>query len=105
MKTWQKILIITFITVAIGGIYLLTVWRHRQNPGVAGRQAPEQHLSADDVAVVRMEFQQHFDDVKQLGDNGGHAAKMPRTSPAAESFAETFHRDPGGRTGSVHLFG
>jgi hypothetical protein len=66
LKTWQKILIITSISVALGGIYLLTVWRHRQNAGVAGRQAPEQHLSADDVAVVRMEFQQHFDDVKQL---------------------------------------
>ena len=66
MKTWTKILIITLLTLAIGGIYLLFVWHSRRNPGVAGRQAPEQHLSADDVAVVRMEFPQHFDDVKAL---------------------------------------
>lgn len=65
MKTWQKILILTFITLAVGGVYLFIVWRHRQNPGVAGKQ-PEQHLSADDVAVVRMEFPMHFDDVKDL---------------------------------------
>ena len=66
MRTWQKILIPTIISVAIGGTYLLIVWHQRQNPGVAGRQAPEQHLSADDVAVVRMEFPQHFEDVQEL---------------------------------------
>lgn len=66
MKTWQKILIPTLITFAIGGIYLFIVWRHRQNPGVASQKQPEQHLTADDVAVVRMEFPQHFDDVKDL---------------------------------------
>ena len=66
MRTWQKILIPTLISLAIGGIYLFIVWRHRQNPGVAGHAQPEQHLSADDVAVVRMEFPQHFEDVKEL---------------------------------------
>jgi hypothetical protein len=66
LKTWQKILIPTLITLAIGGIYLLIVWRHRQNPGVAGRKQPEEQLTADDVAVVRMEFTQHFDDLKNL---------------------------------------
>src|SRR5215469_8517327 len=66
MKTWQKMLIITLITLAIGGAYLFTVWRHRQNPGVAGQPAPEQHVSADDVAVVRMEFPMHFEDVQEL---------------------------------------
>lgn len=65
MKTWQKILIPSLITLLIGGIYLLIVWKHRQNPGVISQQ-PQQHLSADDVAVVRMEFPQHFDDVKEL---------------------------------------
>ena len=42
------------------------VWHQRQNPGVVGKPAPEQHLSADDVAVVRMEFPQHFEDVQEL---------------------------------------
>jgi hypothetical protein len=65
LKTWQRILIITLITLAAGGTYLFIVWRHRQNPGVTGQQ-PEQHLSADDVAVVRMEFPMHFEDVKDL---------------------------------------
>jgi hypothetical protein len=68
LRTWQKILIPTAITLAIGGTYLLFVWHQRQNPGVIGRSAPEQRLSADDVAVVRMEFQQHFEDVQALED-------------------------------------
>ena len=66
MSNWKKILIPTLISLAIGGIYLFIVFRHRSNPGVVGKQAPEQHLSADDLAVVRMEFPQHFDDVKEL---------------------------------------
>jgi len=66
VKTWQKILLPSVATLVIGGGYLLVVWHQRQNPGVVGKQAPEQRLSADDVAVVRMEFQHHFDDVKEL---------------------------------------
>lgn len=65
MKTWQKILIPTGISLSIGGIYLLFVFHQRSEPGV-NRNQPEQHLSADDIAVVRMEFPQHFDDVKEL---------------------------------------
>ena len=65
MKTWQKILVPTVVTLAIGGTYLFIVWRHRQNPGMITQQ-PEQHLTPDDVAVVRMEFPQHFDNVKEL---------------------------------------
>jgi hypothetical protein len=66
VKNWQKILIPTLITLSIAAIYLFIVWRHRQNPGVAGEQQPQQKLTADDVAVVRMEFPQHFDDLKDL---------------------------------------
>jgi hypothetical protein len=40
------------------------VFKHRSQPGV--NRQPEQHLTADDIAVVRMEFPQHFDDVKDL---------------------------------------
>lgn len=65
MRTWQKILIPTLITLAVGGIYLLVVFEHRRSPGVAGQKQPEQ-LTADDVAVVRMEFPQHFDDTQEL---------------------------------------
>ncbi len=40
MKTWKIVVIPTVITLTIGGIYLFTVWKHRQNPGVAGQQRP-----------------------------------------------------------------
>lgn len=63
MKTWQKILIPFGITTLIGGIYLFIVFRHRAEPGVAGKQP---QLTADQVAIVRMEFPQHFEDVKDL---------------------------------------
>jgi hypothetical protein len=65
VKGWKTFLSATLVTLAIGGIYLFTVWRHRQNPGVAGQdQAPKE--TRDDVAVVRMDFPQHFDDLKNL---------------------------------------
>jgi hypothetical protein len=65
VKGWKVFLIATLITLAIGGIYLFTVWRHRQNPGVAGQDAAPKE-TRDDVAVVRMDFPQHFDDLKNL---------------------------------------
>jgi hypothetical protein len=64
LKTWQKILIPFGITLLVGGFYLFIVFKNRQNPGV-GKQ-PEQRLTADQVAVVRVEFPQHFEDVKDL---------------------------------------
>ena len=66
MKTWKIVVIPTVITLVVGGVYLFTVWRHRQNPGVVGQQSTEQQTTMDDVAVVRMEFQQHFEDVQGL---------------------------------------
>ena len=66
MKNWQKALIITLITLTIGGIYLLVVFEQRRNPGVANQTNPEQNLTPDDVAVVRMMFPTSFDDVLKL---------------------------------------
>lgn len=61
----KKFLIPFAITILIGAIYLFIVFKNREKPGVA--QAPQrQQLTADQVAVVRMEFPQHFDDVKDL---------------------------------------
>lgn len=73
MKTWQKILIPTLITLAIGGIYLFSVWKHRQDPGAIGRQSDAgQQVNMDDVAVVRMLFASHFEDTLSLqGTSGG----------------------------------
>lgn len=62
---WKKILIPFVITFAVGGIYLYIVFKHRSEPAV-GQKAPEQHLTADDIAVVRQEYPMHFDDVKDL---------------------------------------
>ncbi len=65
MKTWQKVLIPFGITFLVGGIYLFIVFKNRQNPGVGTKQE-EPHLTADQIAVVRVEFPQHFEDVKEL---------------------------------------
>ena len=66
MKNWQKALIVTLITLTIGGIYLLVVFEHRRNPGVAPQTNPEQNLTPDDVAVVRMMFPTSFEDALKL---------------------------------------
>ena len=63
MKPWKIVIIPTAITVVIASIYMFSVWKKRQNPGVVN-QGQEQKLSADDVAVVRMQFPAHFDDLK-----------------------------------------
>jgi len=66
VKTWQRILIPTVISLAIGGGYLLYVFHQRQKPGVAGQTDASQSLSKDDLAVVRQFFPQHFDDLARL---------------------------------------
>ena len=63
MKPWKIVVIPTLIMLVIAGIYIFSVWKKRQNPGVV-KQAQEQKLTADDVAVVRMEYPGHFDDLK-----------------------------------------
>jgi len=65
VKTWQNVLIVTLITLAIGGVYLLVVFEHRRNPGVA-QSSPEQNLTPDDVAEVRTMFPTSFDDALKL---------------------------------------
>jgi hypothetical protein len=66
VKLWQKILLITLVTLALGGIYLFAVWRHRQNPGVVNNANPEQNLTPDDVAIVRVKWMTTFDDTLTL---------------------------------------
>ena len=65
MKSWKILVYPTAIMLVIASIYIYTVLKRRQNPGVVN-QGQEQHVTADDVAVVRMEFPAHFDDVKDL---------------------------------------
>lgn len=66
MKTWKIILIPTLITLAIGGIYLFSVWKHRQNPGVIAKKDANETLSKDDLVVMRAFFPQHFEDLQRL---------------------------------------
>jgi hypothetical protein len=66
MKTWQKVAIMTLITLTIGGIYLFTVWRQRQNPGVVGQADASQTLSKDDLVVMRAFFPAHYEDLARL---------------------------------------
>jgi len=65
VKPWKIFVYPTAIVLVVAAIYTYTVLRKRQNPGVVN-QGQEQQLTADDVAVVRMEFPAHFDDVKEL---------------------------------------
>jgi hypothetical protein len=66
VKGLKIFLISTLITLTIGGIYLLSVWKHRQDPGIVGRNAATEALSEDDLAVVRALFPAHFEDLRQL---------------------------------------
>lgn len=64
MKPWKIFVIPTAITLVIASIYTFTIWKKRQNPGVVN--PPPQQWTADDLAVVRMEFPAHFGDVRDL---------------------------------------
>lgn len=66
MKTWKIVVIPTLITLAIGSIYLFSVWKQRQKPGVVGQADNSQTLSSDDLAVVRAFSPQHFEDTQRL---------------------------------------
>jgi hypothetical protein len=66
MENWKKAGIITLISLAIGGIYLFSVFEHRRNAGVAPNSDPEKTLTPDDVAIVRTMLPTSFDDVLKL---------------------------------------
>ena len=66
MHNWQKALALTAVTLAIGGIYLFSIFEHRKNPGITSQNNPEQNLTPDDVAVVRTMMPTSFDDVLKL---------------------------------------
>jgi hypothetical protein len=66
VKLWQKVLIPILATLTIAGIYLFVLWRERQNPGVVRNTNPEQKLTADDVALVRVKWMTTFDDTLSL---------------------------------------
>lgn len=66
MKPWKLALITTLLTLAIGGTYLYTVWRHRQDPGELGRSIARQKKAQNEQAVVRTIAPVHFEDTLAL---------------------------------------
>lgn len=66
MKTWKMVLISTLITLFIGGIYLFSVWRQRQNPGGISHPEAGDTLSKDDLVVMRAFFPAHYADLQRL---------------------------------------
>jgi len=66
MKPWKMFLIPLLIVLAIGGIYLFVVFKHRQDPGTAARNAAADEPKKDDLVVMRAFFPQHFDDTLRL---------------------------------------
>jgi hypothetical protein len=80
MKKRQIALISIFVTLAIGGIFLFSVWRHRQSPGVIPRDSARQTLSKDELVVMREFFPTRFEDTLRLEGTAGwmkNGYKMP----------------------------
>ncbi len=68
MKTWQNVLAMTAVTLAIGGGYLAWVFHERANPGVVGQGKADSAatLSKDDLVVMKEYFPQHYDDLDRF---------------------------------------
>lgn len=66
MKSWQKALIITLVTFAVGGIYLFFVWRHRSDPGVAVHNQEKQISNPDDFVIMRAMMPHYFENLKKM---------------------------------------
>jgi hypothetical protein len=68
VKTWQKIVAMTAVTLAIGGVYLAWVFHQRANPGVVGEGKADEgaSLSKDELVVMKEYFPQHFDDLDRF---------------------------------------
>jgi hypothetical protein len=66
LKTWQKALVITLVSVAIGGVYLLFVWHQRSAPGVVKNAGPEKSSNMDDYVVMRAMMPRYFEHMKRF---------------------------------------
>jgi len=67
MKSWQIAAAITAVTLAVGGAYLYTVWRHRQQPVATDPAAELSRVERlDRVAAVRLLYPTGFSDLKPL---------------------------------------
>ncbi len=62
---WKAVVFPPLVVLLIGGIYLFYVFKQRSEPGVQQKQA-QQHVNPDDLAVVRLMYPAHFEDVEEL---------------------------------------
>jgi hypothetical protein len=66
MKPWKLIVLSLLITLTIGGVYLFSVWKHRQDPGVISRAAVNSPIDRDELTEVRTLMPADFKDVEKL---------------------------------------
>ena len=66
MKLWQKALISTSITLAIGGLYLLHVFKQRQDPGPVAREQQAAKSNMDDFVIMRSMSIHYFENLKKM---------------------------------------
>ena len=96
MKNWKAVLIPIVITLLLGGIYLAVVFHNRAKDATATNKAPEEHLTADEIAVDRQEFPAHFDDVAELA---GKSVWM------RDGYALPYYAAPGGHVNYTKQIG
>jgi hypothetical protein len=67
MKLWQKLGLLTLLVLLLLGARVYFVWKERQDPGVAGRQAEQARpIPQDDLAYVKLMLINSFTMAKQL---------------------------------------
>lgn len=66
VKPWKIVVYPLFAVLAIGGIYLLSVWKHRQDQGIFGKKQADAPANMDDFAEVRAFFPTSFSDTLRL---------------------------------------
>lgn len=65
MKPWKMVVYPLMVTLLVGGVYLFVVFKHRSDPGIAGRQV-DAPVNRDDLAEVRQLMPTEFKDVEKL---------------------------------------
>jgi hypothetical protein len=92
MRAWKIVVIPTLLTLAVGAIYLLSVWKHRQNPGVIAEKDASEPVDQDNLVVMRAFFPAHFEDTLRLQETAvwmkdGYAVPYFAYSGAQVEFA------------------
>lgn len=65
MKLWQKALISTLVTLAVGGLYLLHVFHERSKPSILEQQQ-QTKSNMDDYVIMRSMSPHYFENLKRI---------------------------------------